>query len=126
MILLNFAHPITTEQQVAIEALTGQKVERIVEVKTQFDAAQPFAEQAQHLIAAAGLTAMEWQTLPLLVNLPSLNVIAALLLAELHGRCGYFPAVLRLRPIVGSAPPQFKAAEIVNLQAVRDTARQKR
>ena len=30
--------------------------------------------------------------------LPSLNFIAALLLAELHGRMGYFPPVARTRP----------------------------
>jgi hypothetical protein len=62
----------------------------------------------------------------MLVNLPSLNVIAALLLAELHGRCGYFPAVLRLQPIPHTTPPQFAVAEILNLQQVREAARQRR
>jgi hypothetical protein len=36
---------------------------------------------------------------------------------------GYFPPVLRLRPVAGSVPPQFEVAEILNLQAVRDRAR---
>jgi hypothetical protein len=39
---------------------------------------------------------------------------------------GYFPAVLRLRPVPDSNPPQFEVAEIVNLQAVRDAARLRR
>jgi hypothetical protein len=73
-----------------------------------------------------GLTSQEWQTLPILVNLPSLNVIAAVLLAELHGRTGHFPAVIRLRPIPNSTPPQFEVAEVLNLQAIRDSARQRR
>ncbi|MGA9351881.1 MAG: CRISPR-associated protein Csx15 [Anaerolineae bacterium] len=29
-------------------------------------------------------------------------------LAELHGRCGYFPAHLRLRPKGGFVPPQYE------------------
>ncbi len=95
-------------------------------MRTQFDPALPFAEQMQVLLEAAGVTTQEWQTLPLIVILPSLNVIAALLLAELHGRMGYFPAVVRLRPLAGTTPPQFEVAEILNLQSVRDSARQQR
>jgi len=47
-------------------------------------------------------------------------------LAELHGRCGYFPSILRLKPVAGSTPPRFEVAETVNLQAVRDTSREAR
>ena len=39
---------------------------------------------------------------------------------------GYFPAVLRLRPVPGNAPPQFELAEVLNLQAMRDAARARR
>ena len=123
MNLLNFSHPLTPAQLAAIEKLTGQKVERVMDVKTQFDPEQPFAEQAGALVESIGLSAEEWQTTPLLINLPSLNVIAALVLAEMHGRCGYFPAVIRLKPIPESTPPQFAVAEILNLQAVRERAR---
>jgi hypothetical protein len=80
----------------------------------------------RQVVDAVGLTPEEWQTLPLVVNLPSLNVIAALVIAELHGRCGYFPAVLRLKPVPQTTPPRFAVAEIVNLQTVRDEARQTR
>src|SRR5690606_16910307 len=98
-------------------------VVRVIDVKTQFEHARPFAEQARTLVEAVGLSAQDWQTAPLLVNLPSLNVIAALVLAELHGRCGYFPPVLRLKPVPDVVPPQFQVAEIVNLQAIREAAR---
>jgi hypothetical protein len=126
MTLLNFSHPLTPAQLVAIKQLTGQTVERVVDVKTQFDPEQPFAEQARALVESIGLSAEEWQTTPLLINLPSLNVIAALVLAEVHGRCGYFPAVIRLKPILQTTPPQFEVAEILNLQAVREVARGQR
>jgi hypothetical protein len=45
------------------------------------------------------------------------------LLAELHGRMGYFPAIVRLRPMPESVPPRFEVAEVINLQAVREHAR---
>jgi hypothetical protein len=126
MTLLNFSHPLTPAHLAAIEQLTGQTVERVIEVKTQFDPEMPFAGQARALVESVGLSAQEWQTTPLLVNLPSLNVIAALVLAELHGRCGYFPAVVRLKPIPQTTPPQFEVAEILNLQAIREEARLRR
>jgi hypothetical protein len=126
MILLNFGHPLTDEQLGSLREQTGQETQRVIMVRTQFEPGSPFAAQARGLVESAGLSTEEWQTTPLLVNLPSLNVIAALVLAELHGRMGYFPAVLRLRPVEGTAPPRFEVAEILNLQAVRDTARQRR
>ena len=126
MILLNFAHPLTHDHLQQIEALTGQKVERVVEIHSQIAPQQPLVPQAAALADAAGLSPAEWQTLPLLINPPSLNFIAVALLAELHGRCGYFPAHLRLRPVQGSLPPQYEVAEILDLQAVRDAARTRR
>jgi len=126
MILLNFAHPLTSAHLVQVQALTGQPIERVVEVRSQVDPQQPLVPQVATLADAAGLSPAEWQTLPLLVNPPALNFIAVALLAELHGRCGYFPAHLRLRPVAGSTPPQYEVAEVLDLQAVRDAARQKR
>jgi hypothetical protein len=126
MIILNFSHPLTPDQVSRIEALAGQPVTEVRHVPAQFDHEQPFAPQVVALTDACNLSPAEWQTTPLLVNPPSLNLIAVALLAELHGRCGYFPTVLRLRPVPGSTPPRFEVAELVNLQAVRDAARQKR
>ncbi|HHW44409.1 MAG TPA: hypothetical protein GXX25_11505, partial [Desulfotomaculum sp.] len=73
-----------------------------------------------------GLTSQEWQTEPLLINLPSLSCSAAVVLALLHGRMGYFPPILRLRPDTDSLVPRFVVAEILNLQAIRERARGKR
>jgi hypothetical protein len=126
MILLNFSHPLTDDHLAQVEALTGQEVERVVEVHSQIDAQQPLSPQVVEMVNTCGLSPAEWQTLPLLVNPPALNFSAVALLAELHGRLGYFPAVVRTRPIEDSLPPRYEVAEIVNLQALRDAARQKR
>jgi hypothetical protein len=123
MVLLNFAHPLTESQKAQVEQLTDHPVERILEGKVQFDPARPFAEQVRALLDGAGLSAAEWQGLPLLVNPPSLSAAACLVLAELHGRAGYFPAIIRLRPLPDTTPPAFEVAEVLNLQAVRDRAR---
>ncbi|MFZ5898206.1 MAG: CRISPR-associated protein Csx15 [Bacillota bacterium] len=126
MILLNFSHPFTPEQLRQLEELAGEKVDRVVEIDAQIDPQQPIVPQVAAMADRAGLTPQEWQTLPILINPPSLNFSAVTLLAELHGRCGYFPAAVRLRPIPGSVPPRFEVAEIVNIQAVREKARKGR
>lgn len=126
MILLNFTHPLTADHLARIETLTGQPVGRVIDVETQFDVEAPFAPQVTDLVDSIGLSSTEWQTAPILVNPPALNVIAVTLLAELHGRMGYFPPVVRLRPVAGSLPPRFEVAELINLQAVRESARQAR
>ncbi len=126
MILLNFAHPLTDEQRAQIEALTDQTLERVVDIPSQIDPQQPLAPQIAALADEAGLSSAEWQTLPIVVNPPALNFSAVVLLAQVHGRCGYFPPCVRLRPVPDSLPRQFEVAEILDLQAVRDEARQQR
>jgi hypothetical protein len=133
MILLNFSHPLTPAQIEQVRALIGNHPEgtddeaiQVVELPAQFDVQQPFEPQLHDLLARLPVSSTEMQGEPILLNLPSLNTIAAMLLAELHGRMGYFPAMLRLRPMAGSTPPRFEVAEIVNLQALRDAARMSR
>ena len=126
MILLNFTHPLTQEQIKEIEAVTGQKVTEMRGEMAEFDHQAPFAEQVRALADRVGLSPEEWQTTPLLVIPPSLNFIAVVLLAELHGRMGYFPPVVRLRPVEGSTPTRYEVAEVINLQQIRDDARTRR
>ncbi|KPL70950.1 hypothetical protein AC812_16605 [Bellilinea caldifistulae] len=122
MLLLNFSHPLTTDQIQQVEALSGQPVE-IMDIPVHFDNNQPFLPQLEALMTRLSLSPAEWQSRPILVNPPSLNFITALLLAELHGRMGYFPPVLRLRPVPDALPPRYEVAEILNLNAVRERAR---
>lgn len=123
MILLNFAHPLTKQQLEQIESLTGESVERLIEINSQIDPQEPLVPQVITLADRCGLSPVEWQTLPILVNPPSLNFIAIVLVAEMHGRMGYFPPCVRLRPVPNALPPRFEVAEILNLQAVREAAR---
>ncbi len=126
MILLNFSHPLTPEQLAQVETLTGQIIEQTISMPVQFDNERPFLPQLHELAQKLPLTPEELQTRPILVNPPSLNFITGLLLAELHGRMGYFPPILRLRPIPDSLPPRYEVAEVLNLQALRDEARRRR
>lgn len=126
MIILNFSHPLTEEQVTRIEELTRGKVQQVLALPTQFSHDAPFLPQLQEALKQAPFSAQEWQTLPLLVNLPSFNYISALALAELHGRMGYFPPIIRMKPVQGALPPRFEVAEVINLQAVRDEARKSR
>ncbi len=126
LLVLNFSHPLTPEQQAQIERLAGQPVERVIEVPVQIDHETPLAPQIVALAEATGLSLDEWQTLPLVVNLPSLALAAGALLAELHGRMGHFPTVLHLRPEASGPTTVFVVAGLENLQALRDAARTRR
>ncbi len=126
MILLNFSHPLTEAQLAQIGALAGRAIARTIDIPTQFDEQLPFAAQAQALVAGVPLSSAQWQSEPLLVVLPSLNFIAACLLAEMHGRMGYFPVVVRTRPEAGSLPRRYEIAELLDLQSVREAARRTR
>lgn len=126
MIVLNCSHPLTPAQIAGIEALSGQTIERVIAIPSQVDAQSQLAPQIVRMADAAGLSAEQWQTAPLLLVAPALNFSAATLLAEIHGRAGYFVPMLRLRPVAGSLPPQYEVAEIVCLSEVRGEARAKR
>lgn len=126
MLILNFSHPLTEEQKTQIEALTGQAIAEVRAIPSQMDNARPFAGQIEEMVRAVGLSSAEWQTRPLLINPPAYNFAAVTLTAYLHGLMGYFPPVVRLRPVPEATPPRFEVAEIINLQAVRDAARRER
>jgi hypothetical protein len=126
MKIINFSHPITHEQKSKIEALTNQSVDDILSIPSQFSQEQPFSSQIRGLVDSIDLSPEQWQTLPILINPPAYNFAALTLLAELHGRMGYFPSIVRIRPVPGSTPPRYEVAEIINLQNVRDNAREHR
>jgi len=126
MLLLNFTHPLPLPQLDRLAELAGRPIAEVREQPAQFDHARPFAEQVGELADAMGLSPAQWQMEAILVNPPALAPIAAVLIAELHGRMGYFPAIVRVRPVAGSTPPIYEVAEIINLQAVRDAARERR
>ena len=74
MILLNFSHPLTSEQLNQLTAMAGRS-------SVSWTSPLP--------LTTAGLTPEEWRTLPLMINPPALTWIAVNLFEELHGRIGY-------------------------------------
>ncbi len=126
MLILNFSHPMTEMQKREAEALTGQTIEEVYNIHVQFDNDVSYAQQAETLMQNLPVDGTTLQTKPILILLPSSNFIAAAVLASLHGLMGYFPAVLRISPEAGSLPPVYHAAEVLNLQAIRDKARRYR
>jgi hypothetical protein len=125
MLLLNYTHPLTDEQRETLTTLLGQHPD-IRDIPTHVDRNQPLTHVATALADDAGLSPHEWQTIPLLLNPPALSPVAIALLAELHGRCGYFVPILNVRPVAGVVPPRYEISEIIALQELRDTARQRR
>jgi hypothetical protein len=125
MLILNFAHPLTPEQQQQIEQFTGASIEEVRNIPVHIDQEQELGPQVVELVNAVGLTQEEWQSRVLLINPPGYAPVALVLFAELHGRRGHFPAVIRVRPKPG-AVPTFEIAEILNLQEIRNQARQRR
>jgi uncharacterized membrane protein YoaK (UPF0700 family) len=126
MQIINFSHPLTSEQIAQIEAQIGGKISGIRDVRVQFDTEQPFVPQVIALLDSLGISSEQWQTEAWLLVLPSLNFITAVLLAELHGRSGRFPTIVRLKPVANALVSAFELAEIINLDQVRTAARTRR
>jgi hypothetical protein len=125
MLILNFTHPLTDEHKAQIEALAEMPVDEIRTIPVQIDQSKPLIPQVSAIVDAAQLSSQEWQTRVLLINPPGYAPAAFVLLAELHGRIGHFPSLIRLRPKPGPFTA-YEVAELLNLQAVRETSRTRR
>jgi hypothetical protein len=125
MLILNFTHPLTDEHKAQIEALAGVSIDEVRTIPVQIDESQPLIPQVSAIVDAAQLASQEWQTRSLLINPPGYAPAAFVLLAELHGRIGHFPTLIRLRPKPGPFTV-YEVAELLNLQAVREASRTRR
>lgn len=125
MLLLNYTHPLTAEQHDQLTALLGATPD-VRDLPAHIDRSLPLATVAAHLADQAGLSPEAWQTHPLLLNPPALAPVATALVAELHGRCGYFLPIIHVRPVAGAMPPRYEIAEVVDMQTLRQTARTRR
>jgi hypothetical protein len=125
MLILNFTHPLTDEHKAQIEALAGLPIDEIRTIPVQIDQAEPLEAQIVAIVDAANLSSEQWQTHSLLINPPGYAPAAFVLLAELHGRIGHFPTLIRLRPTSGPVTT-YEVAELLNLQTIRETARKRR
>jgi len=126
IVIVNFSHPITDAQRTQVESLAGNPVSRVCDVAVDMHVDQAVLPQTVSWVDQVELSPHDWQTLPIVVNLPGLAIAAGCLLAELHGRLGHFPTVMRIRPVGGSVPVRYEVAELIDLQRARDDARARR
>ena len=126
MLILNFTHPLTPQQRAQIEALALTSIEEVRTIPVQIDQVEPLEPQITAIVDAVGLSPEEWQTRLLLINPPGYAPAAFVLLAEMHGRTGHFPALIRLRPVPDSTPTIYEVVELINLQTIREKARRRR
>ncbi len=128
VMIVNFTHPLNQHQIQQIEQRTGVFVADVLsppQIPVHFDDNIPFEEQVKAIVDDVPLTDEEWQDLSIIVNVPGYAVITAPLIAELHGRMGHFPKILRLRRNPDD-PNRYDFAEIIHLQRIRERARERR
>jgi hypothetical protein len=126
MILINFSHPLTEENKLQIEAITQQQITKTIDHLASLDNQSPFVPQVHELLEKISLTSTQWQTEQILIVLPTLNFITAVMLAELQGRMGYLPTIIRLREVVNVLPRKWEVAEIIDLHSIRTEVRNER
>jgi hypothetical protein len=125
MLILNFTHPLTSAQREQIEAFANTSIEEVRTIPVQINQKEPLEPQITSIVDATNLSSEEWQTCPLLINPPGYAPAAFVLLAELHGRIGHFPSLVRLRPKPGPVTT-YEVTELLNLQSIREEARRRR
>lgn len=120
--LLNFAREFTAQQRTQLEIRLRERLHRVISLPARFDDTKPYGPQCTALVDQIGWTPAMWESLPVVVNPPGFVPGALCLLAELHGRMGHFPSVVRLRPIEQNDKIIFVLGEVINLQMVRNGA----
>lgn len=118
--LLNFSHPLSDVALCEIGEQMGET--HIQNIPVNLVLSEPMEPQVAAIVAATGLTSDEWQTQPICIIPPGMSPAAGILLAILHGLMGHFPSQVRLVQRDGS----FHLAEALDLQEVRNRARQER
>lgn len=126
IIIVNFTHPLKEDQKRDIAFELNCIIEDEINHQIQFDLSKPFGLQATEAINHIGLRPKVWQSGNIVINLPGLSPAAAAIIAELHGRIGHFPPVIRVSPLEQPSHTVYKVAEIINLQSIREKSRETR
>lgn len=123
--LLNFTHTFQDRQIRQLEMKVDCFIEHVwPDCKVDFDINLDFESQARKLVDDLGYTSEEWQDVgSFIVCLPGFSEVAAVLLAELHGRMGQFPTIVRRCKDDQSELGEYMIKEIIPLSMVRDRAR---
>lgn len=127
-LLLNFSsHPIKPGQEQALLAKTGWPSLEVVNIWLgNVPEDKDFVPTVLSYVDSIDLLPREWQAFPIAVVAAGYAPAWSVLLAELHGRLGYFPDLVRLRPAPAGVEEKFEVVEIVSLRHIRNQARAKR
>lgn len=124
-IVINFSHPFTEAQRDDLRGMIGPDI-TIIEKMPQFDLKADLVPQVRNLVSELDIDPEDWQARAIIVNLPGLSVAAGIVLAEIHGRTGHFPVIIRMASRITDAGTEFYVAGTINLDGVRLEARQSR
>ena len=123
-IVLNFSgHPVLPGQLKTIEKLLQWPSTRVMDVQVGTIAEDRNIVKA---IEKIDLSPVQWQTTSIVAIPAGYSAIWSVVLAEIHGRLGYFPDVVHLRPSSAVTGEKFEVAEIMNLRQVRHSSIDKR
>jgi len=127
-LVLNFSgHPVMQGQQKKIRNLMEWPTIEVFDVPIgTVNEDERFLKIAIQKTDSIGLRPKEWQTTPIVVIPSGYSPLWSALLAELHGRLGHFPDIVRLRPAPQGEKEKFQVAEILDLRDIRHQARTKR
>ena len=126
-LVLNFSgHPILPGQQKKIRNLMGWATLDVIDVPMgTVKEDENFLKIAIQKIDGIDLLPGEWQTFPIVVIPAGYSYLWSPILAEIHGRLGHFPDVVRQRPVKDERE-RYEVAEIIDLRDIRHQARGKR
>jgi hypothetical protein len=122
MILINFSSELNHSQIDQAESLLHKPINKIINLPAKIDPDLPILPQLKALIAQLPLSAEQLKTEAILINPPTQSYLTALLLAELHGRMGRFPPILRIYLQPFGMLPRMVVADVLDLQAIEDSA----
>lgn len=126
IVVINFSgHPLTPDQKHQIEEMENGFIGEVIEIPLHFDPTQSMKFQIERAIESINLTKDEWSSQNLYLVLPGLAPGGAAVLAYIHGLRGSFPKVIWIYQNPEDRT-RFDVAQILNLQDLRDTAREKR
>lgn len=127
-LILNFSgHPVTPVQQQEIELQMHWTASSVVDMRLgNVPEDDNFVATITNTVGSLELSPEEWQTTPLVIVPAGYTAAWSIILATLHGRLGYFPDVVRLRPTASCASEKYEVAEILNLREVRHASRNRR
>ena len=118
MIVLSFSQRLNATQFSQIEAIYGGSVTVQISFPVRFMEGNQYHEQIRAFQERLKLSPEEVQTEKFVVNLPSQNIDAVLVMLALKDLLGYFPPVIRIRPAQFTVPLRNDVVEVIDPESI--------